>query len=115
MRRGGPHTIHVVGGAEGESDLPFLVDPVTIDGFTQPDSQPNTHVTGAPDAMPTIELDGSGDQRLPRRVHQRTEAVELHLEEPSGVVEGLATAHERHRREGAHAVGLFRRPRATQG
>ncbi len=57
---GGVHTIHVVGGSEGGSDVPFLVDPVTIDGFTQPGSQPNTNVTGALDAMPTIELDGSG-------------------------------------------------------
>ncbi len=56
----GVHTIHVVGGSEGGSDIPFLVAPVTIDGFTQAGSQPNTNVTGALNATPTIELDGSG-------------------------------------------------------
>src|SRR5262252_2602105 len=56
----GVHTIHVVGAAEGGNDLQFLVAPVTIDGFTQPGSQPNTSATGALDAVPTIELDGSG-------------------------------------------------------
>jgi hypothetical protein len=36
------HTIHVVGGQEGGSDLPFIMAPLTIDGFKQHDSQPNT-------------------------------------------------------------------------
>jgi CSLREA domain-containing protein len=56
----GLHTIHVVGGQEGGSDLPFIVAPLTIDGFKQHDSQPNTNATGGLNAVPLIELDGSG-------------------------------------------------------
>src|SRR5262245_3318810 len=40
--------------------LPFLVQAVTIDGYTQPGSSPNTNVSGAINAVPLIELRGPG-------------------------------------------------------
>ena len=49
----GVHTIVPAGG------LPSITAPLTIDGFTQPGSQPNTSATGAIDAVPLIEIDGS--------------------------------------------------------
>ena len=49
----GVHTIVPAGG------LPFITAPLTIDGFTQLGSQPNTSATGAIDAVPLIEIDGS--------------------------------------------------------
>src|SRR5262245_59505973 len=56
----GVHTITPVGGSAGGSDLPFITEAVTIDGYTQPGSQPNTNATGAINAVPLIEVDGSG-------------------------------------------------------
>ena len=50
----GVHTIVPAGG------LPSITAPLTIDGFTQPGSQPNTSATGAIDAVLLIEIDGSG-------------------------------------------------------
>ena len=47
----GPHTI------TPETDLPSLTGPVTIDGYTQPGSTPNTLLLGN-NAVLTIELDG---------------------------------------------------------
>ncbi len=41
------------------SPLPAIQTPVTIDGYTQPNSSANTNVTGAINAVPLIELDGS--------------------------------------------------------
>ena len=47
----GVHTITV------SSLLPIITDPVTIDGYTQPGSSPNTNGPGLPDnAVPTIEV-----------------------------------------------------------
>jgi CSLREA domain-containing protein len=42
------------------SDLPDITGPVTIDGYTQPGSSPNTRATGALDAVVLIELSGAG-------------------------------------------------------
>jgi CSLREA domain-containing protein len=50
---GGPHTIAVTG-----SDLPALVDPVFIDGYSQPGSSANTLATGD-DSNHQITLDGN--------------------------------------------------------
>jgi hypothetical protein len=47
----GPHTIK-------PTPLPFIINPVTIDGYTQPGARPNTLATGS-DAVLKIELDGS--------------------------------------------------------
>jgi len=55
----GVRTITPVGGSAGGSDLQFITDPVTIDGYMQTGSQPNTNATGAINAVPLIELDGS--------------------------------------------------------
>ncbi len=49
----GPHTIALT------SALPFITDPVTIDGYTQPGSSPNTAAFGSVlDTVLQIELDG---------------------------------------------------------
>jgi hypothetical protein len=40
------------------SELPHITDPVTIDGYSQPGSEPNSRVTGAIDAVILIELNG---------------------------------------------------------
>ena len=42
------------------SCLPWATGPVTIDGYTQPGSSPNTNATGAINAVPLIELRGGG-------------------------------------------------------
>jgi len=49
----GVRTITPAGG------LPTITAPLTIDGYTQLGSQPNTNPTGAIDAVPLIEIDGS--------------------------------------------------------
>src|SRR5712692_1943934 len=50
----GTHTITPL------SALPFITDPVTIDGYTQPGSSANTNGPGLPDnAVLTIELNGA--------------------------------------------------------
>src|SRR5207244_1917089 len=78
----GVRTITPVGGSAGGSDLQFITDPVTIDGYTQTGSQPNTNATGAINAVPLIELDGSSSSHClvvfrsrhrhdPRPRHQR--------------------------------------------
>jgi CSLREA domain-containing protein len=41
------------------SDLPFITRPMTIDGFTQPGSQPNTNASGPVNAVPLIEIDAN--------------------------------------------------------
>ena len=41
------------------SELPAITQPVIIDGFTQPGSKKNTLATGAINAVPKIQLDGS--------------------------------------------------------
>src|SRR5213592_3833368 len=41
------------------SGVQTITDPVKIDGYTQTGSQPNTNATGAINAVPLIELDGS--------------------------------------------------------
>lgn len=40
------------------TQLPDIVDPVAIEGYTQPGSAPNTRATGGLDARPLIEIDG---------------------------------------------------------
>ena len=40
--------------------LPLISQSVTIDGYTQPGSSPNTNATGAINAVPLIELRGNG-------------------------------------------------------
>jgi hypothetical protein len=50
----GPHTIQPL------SQLPIITDPVVIDGYTQPDAQPNTNPVGQGlNTMLMVELDGS--------------------------------------------------------
>jgi CSLREA domain-containing protein len=51
----GLHTIVLVG-----EPLPTITEPVTIDGFSQAGSSPNTNATGALNAVYTVEIDGSG-------------------------------------------------------
>jgi CSLREA domain-containing protein/uncharacterized repeat protein (TIGR01451 family) len=51
---GGVRTINV------GSTLPQINRPVTLDGYTQPGSSPNTNATGAINAVPLIELRGNG-------------------------------------------------------
>jgi CSLREA domain-containing protein len=41
------------------SELPALTQAVTIDGYTQPGSKKNTRLTGAINAVPKVQLDGS--------------------------------------------------------
>ncbi len=41
------------------SELPAITQPVIIDGYTQPGSRKNTRATGAINAVPKIQLDGS--------------------------------------------------------
>jgi hypothetical protein len=51
---GGVHTILPL------ADLPAIADPLTIDGFTQPGSAPNTNGPGLPDnSIHAIEIDGT--------------------------------------------------------
>ena len=50
----GVRTINVGG------TLPQINQSVTIDGYTQPGSSPNTNATGAINAVPLIELRGNG-------------------------------------------------------
>jgi CSLREA domain-containing protein len=45
------------------SSLPPITEAVTIDGYTQPGSSPNTRATGALDANILVELNGSGAGR----------------------------------------------------
>ena len=40
-------------------ELPAITQPVIIDGYTQPGSRKNTRATGAINAVPKIQLDGS--------------------------------------------------------
>ena len=42
------------------SELPALNQAVTIDGYTQPGSKKNTRLTGAINAVPKVQLDGTG-------------------------------------------------------
>jgi CSLREA domain-containing protein len=42
------------------SELPALTQAVTIDGYTQPGSKKNTRLTGAINAVPKVQLDGTG-------------------------------------------------------
>jgi CSLREA domain-containing protein len=62
---GGPHTIAFnIPGAGVKtivvgSCLPTVVRQITIDGYTQPGSSPNTNPTGAISAVPLIELRGT--------------------------------------------------------
>lgn len=49
----GPHVIQL------QSELPFITDPVTVDGFSQAGSHPNTRVGLATDAALQIELRGT--------------------------------------------------------
>lgn len=62
----GPHTIafNIPGGGVRTitlaSALPNITQRVTIDGYTQPGSSPNTNATGAINAVPLIEVKGSG-------------------------------------------------------
>ncbi|MEZ4614177.1 MAG: NosD domain-containing protein [Caldilineaceae bacterium] len=54
----GPHTIQPIG------DLPAIVDPLIIDGYTQPGAQPNTNPLSAPmNTVIMIEIDGSRANR----------------------------------------------------
>jgi CSLREA domain-containing protein len=48
----------IVVGATGFGALPAITDPVTIDGYTQPGSSPNTKAVGN-DAVLKIELNGA--------------------------------------------------------
>jgi hypothetical protein len=41
------------------SELPAITQAVTIDGYTQPGSRKNTRATGAINAVPKVQLDGS--------------------------------------------------------
>jgi hypothetical protein len=41
------------------SELPAITDPLTIDGYSQPGSEPNTRATGAIDSIILIELNGT--------------------------------------------------------
>jgi CSLREA domain-containing protein len=67
----GPHTIafDIPGAgvrtiATGSTCLPMINTQVTIDGYTQPGSSPNTNATGAINAVPLIEVIGSTCSRL---------------------------------------------------
>ena len=67
----GPHTIafDIPGAgvrtiATGSTCLPMINTQVTIDGYTQPGSSPNTNATGAINAVPLIEVVGSTCSRL---------------------------------------------------
>src|SRR5690349_20981554 len=51
---GGVHTITLT------QFLPDIIQPVTIDGYSQPGSKANTNVTGAINAVPLIQLVGNG-------------------------------------------------------
>ncbi len=44
---------------EPNPELPPITAPVTINGYTQPGSKPNTNAQGAINAKPLVELDGS--------------------------------------------------------
>ena len=72
----GVHTIQVNSGGYGT--LPEITDPVTISGYTQPDSSPNTLNRGT-NAKLTIRLDGSA---IPGRAG-------LYVNGPDVVVKGL--------------------------
>jgi CSLREA domain-containing protein len=67
---GAPHVIafNIPGGGVKTiaigSLLPQLNQTVTIDGYTQPGSSPNTNATGAINAVPLIELRGTGASGL---------------------------------------------------
>jgi hypothetical protein len=42
------------------TELPAITQPVIIDGYTQPGSKKNTRTSGAINAVPKVQLDGSG-------------------------------------------------------
>lgn len=69
----GPHTI------QPQSPLPAITDPVVIDGYTQPESTPNT-LTEGDDAVLMIVLDGS---------QAGADAYGLRLESRQSEVRGL--------------------------
>jgi hypothetical protein len=58
------------------SPLPDITGPVTIDGYTQPGSRPNSRPTGALDAVILVEISGTDST--------------LEIEAPGVVVRGLA-------------------------
>ena len=75
--------------------LPQINQSVTIDGYTQPGSSPNTNATGAINAVPLIELRGNGSvsgiqislrrQRRPARPrHHRLQLRQRRLRHGSG-------------------------------
>ena len=69
----GPHTIKL------DDPLPSILDPVIIDGYTQPGASPNTLAKGT-NAKPMIELDGENAGN----------AGGLDVRAPGSVVRGLA-------------------------
>ena len=63
-----------------ESELPAIIDPVTIDGYSQPGSRPNSRATGAIDAVILVELSG---------INAGSGADGLKVVAPNVVVRGL--------------------------
>ena len=63
------------------SELPPIISPVTIDGYTQPGSSPNTSATGD-NAVPSIVIDGS-------QITNITQSLGLQLQANNSTVEGL--------------------------
>jgi CSLREA domain-containing protein len=63
-----------------DSELPTITGPVTIDGYTQPGSKPNSRATGAIDAVILIELSGVNGEGFDG----------LQIVAPGVVVRGLA-------------------------
>ncbi|CAN5754594.1 hypothetical protein BH23PLA1_BH23PLA1_19060 [soil metagenome] len=77
----GPHTIRPT------SELPMVTDALTIDGYSQPGSRPNSLAVGG-DAVLLIELDGSGYTQPD--VLDPLARGGLRIEAPDSTVRGLA-------------------------
>ena len=85
----GVHTIALT------SDLPYITDAVTIDGYTQAGSSPNTHAVGEGlDTVLMIEIDGTG------ATHNG-----LWVQAPDVTIRGLAV-----NRSPAYQIERFRLP-----
>ena len=86
----GADTIHfrIPGGGvktiRPDTDLPFILQPLNINGYTQPGSRPNTAAAGT-NAVLRIQLDGGGvTEEMPEH------GDGLHVHAPNTTIRGLA-------------------------